>query len=119
MRYHQTRAESVDRRHTRTIREETDARLLQEIVGMLAVRPFRPYPLLRNGHAQTLAGWAWPRRLRYHPDEVRLFEVEPGVRLHVTDLGEVEPVVLMHGWQSIAFYTASFIILCSKHNRQA
>jgi predicted alpha/beta-fold hydrolase len=37
--------------------------------------------LLRNGHAQTLAGWAWPRRLRDHPDEIRLFEVEPGVRL--------------------------------------
>ena len=81
MRYHQTRAKSVDRRHTGTIREETDARLLQEIAGMLAARPFRPHPLLRNGHAQTLAGWAWPRRLRDHPDEIRLFEVEPGVRL--------------------------------------
>ncbi len=71
----------MDRRYTRTIREETDARLLQEIAGMIAARPFRPPPLLRNGHAQTLAGWAWPRRPRYHPDEIRLFEVEPGVRL--------------------------------------
>ncbi|CAA9488182.1 MAG: hypothetical protein AVDCRST_MAG96-1372 [uncultured Segetibacter sp.] len=25
-------------------------------------------------------------------------EAEPGVRLHVTDLGEGEPVVLVHGW---------------------
>jgi predicted alpha/beta-fold hydrolase len=69
---------------------------------MLAVRPFRPYPLLRNGHAQTLAGWAWPRRLRYHPDEVRLFEVEPGVRLLARcrwheDRTNHATLVLVHG----------------------
>ncbi len=102
MRYHQTRAESVDRRYTRTIREETDARLLQEIAGMLAVRPFRPHPLLRNGHAQTLAGWAWPRRLRDHPDETRHFEVEPGVRLLARcrwhkDRTNHPTLVLVHG----------------------
>ena len=81
MRHHQTRAESVDRRRTGTTREETDTRLLQKVASMLAARPFRPHPLLCNGHAQTLAGWAWPRRLRDYPDETRLFEVEPGVRL--------------------------------------
>ncbi len=65
----------MDRRHTGTTRKETDARLLQEMAGMFAARPFQPHPLLRNGHVQTLAGWAWPRRLREHPDEIRLFEV--------------------------------------------
>jgi predicted alpha/beta-fold hydrolase len=71
----------VDQRHTGNTREEMDARLLQEFASILTARPFRPHPLLRNGHTQTLAGWAWPRRLRDHPDETRLFEVEPGVRL--------------------------------------
>ncbi len=71
----------MDRFHTDATREEMDARLLQEVARMLAARPFRPHSLLRNGHAQTLAGWAWPRLLRDHPDETRLFDVEPGVRL--------------------------------------
>ena len=71
----------MNRDHTGTTRKETDARLLQKAEDMLAARPFRPHPLLGNGHAQTLAGWAWPRRIRNHPDEIRLFEVEPGVRL--------------------------------------
>ena len=92
----------MDRRYTGTTREETDSRLLQEIAGMLAARPFRPHPLLRNGHAQTLAGWAWPRRLRDHPDEIRLFEVEPGVRLLARcrwheDRTNHATLVLVHG----------------------
>ena len=54
----------------------------REAAVAVAARPFRPHPLLRGGHAQTVAGWAWPRRFRPHPaDEARLFEVEPGVRL--------------------------------------
>ena len=69
---------------------------------MIAARPFRPRPLLRNGHAQTLAGWAWPRRLRDHPDEIRLFEVEPGVRLLARcrwheDRTNHATLVLVHG----------------------
>ncbi|MGH9941380.1 MAG: YheT family hydrolase, partial [Pyrinomonadaceae bacterium] len=52
----------------------------------LAQKHFRPYRLLRNKHAQTLGGYAWPRRFRLRAlrrDEARLFEVEPGVRLLV------------------------------------
>ena len=73
----------MDRNDTETTRE-TDALLLSEATCMLAAKPFRPHPLLPGGHAQTLAGWAWPRRFhasRAHPDEARLFEVEPDVRL--------------------------------------
>ena len=60
---------------------------LGEVVGPLSERAFEPHPLLKEGHAQTIAGWAWPRRFgsyarcagaRY---EERLFEVEPGVKL--------------------------------------
>ncbi len=58
----------------------TEDRLREAALG-LAAEPFRPHPLLANGHAQTVARWAWPRRYRAHPDGVRPFEVEPGVRL--------------------------------------
>lgn len=71
----------MDRRDKETVRGETDTLLLQEVASMLAAKPFQPHPLLPGGHAQTLVGWAWPRRFRAYPDEARLFEVEPGVRL--------------------------------------
>lgn len=69
---------------------------------MLAVGPFRPHPLLANGHAQTVARWAWPRRYRAYPDEVRLFEVETGVRLLARcrwheDWADRVTVILVHG----------------------
>jgi pimeloyl-ACP methyl ester carboxylesterase len=39
-------------------------------------------------------------------------EVEPGVRLHVTDLGEGKPVVLIHGWPlSDAMYEYQYAAL--------
>jgi len=72
----------VNRRDTEIASGENDARLLREAARLLSSKPFRPHPLLRGGHAQTLAGWAWPRRFRaYPPYEARLFEIEPGVRL--------------------------------------
>ena len=66
------------------------------------MKPFLPHPLLRNGHAQTLAGWAWPRRLPAPPDEPRLFEVEPGVRLLARcrwqeDRTRRATIILVHG----------------------
>lgn len=54
---------------------------LGEVARVISAEPFLPHPLLRNGHAQTVARWAWPRRYRAHADGARLFEVEPGVRL--------------------------------------
>ncbi len=60
--------------------EGAEGRLL-EATRVLAAEPFGPHPLLVNGHAQTVARWAWPRRYRASRDEARLFEVEPGVRL--------------------------------------
>ena len=40
-----------------------------------AKHPFRPHRLFQGGHAQTLAGYAWPRRSRWRApgDEKRLF----------------------------------------------
>jgi len=59
---------------------------LPEIARALNARPFRPHPLFRSGHAQTILAYTWPRRFRLRSlraDEGRLFEVEPGVRLLV------------------------------------
>ena len=45
--------------------------------------PFTPHRLFQNGHAQTLAAYAWPREFRFYAesDEERLFEVAPGIRV--------------------------------------
>jgi predicted alpha/beta-fold hydrolase len=64
---------------------EASPAYLFEIARALESKPFRPHPFFTSGHAQTLAGYAWPRRVlllgRGQEDEERLFEVEPGVRL--------------------------------------
>jgi len=74
----------------------------REALRLLAAEPFRPHPLIANGHAQTLARWAWPRPRRVPPDGTRLFEVEPGVRLLARcrwheDRAERLTVLLVHG----------------------
>lgn len=63
---------------------ETAPELLAPIRRALMEKPFIPHPLFTNGHAQTLAAYAWPRRYRLKElsrDRSRLFEVEPGVRV--------------------------------------
>ena len=35
---------------------------LTEIARLLSTKPFRPHPLFKGGHAQTLAAYAWPLR---------------------------------------------------------
>lgn len=68
--------------------------------------PFRPHPLFRSGHAQTLAAYLWPRRRtmrrRARRDEERLFEVEPRARVLVRCRWRPEPrsaptLLLVHG----------------------
>lgn len=58
---------------------------LRQIAHTLAQKPFHPHPLFKNGHAQTLAAYVWPRRgefgRAYQSDEARTFEVEAGVRV--------------------------------------
>ncbi len=59
------------------------SRILSEAARIFASKPFYPHPLFRGGHAQTLAGYAWPRRfrLRSRLDKERLFQVAPSTRL--------------------------------------
>ena len=78
---------------------------LREMEHEASDLPFRPHPLLGNGHAQTLAAWAWPGRVRpddTRGDETRLFEVEPRARLLARcrwheDRTARATVVLVHG----------------------
>ncbi|HEX8564564.1 MAG TPA: alpha/beta fold hydrolase [Pyrinomonadaceae bacterium] len=58
---------------------------LSLVERQLKAKPFRPHPLLRNNHAQTILAYLYPRRAQLNSelknDEERLFEVAPGVRL--------------------------------------
>lgn len=69
---------------------------------------FTPYRLLPGGHAQTLAGKFWPRRLR-HRAELRaatttLLQVEPGTQVTLRcNLRRGAPTVLLiHGLEGSA-----------------
>lgn len=77
---------------------------LVTVATRFAQTPFEPHPLLTNGHAQTLAAYAWPRRfrLRARTDEKRLFEVAPDTQVLAYCRWQPNPVehptiVIWHG----------------------
>ena len=79
-------------------------KILSEAARIFASKPFYPHPLFRGGHAQTLAGYAWPRRfrLRSHLDQERLFLVAPTTRVLAHCRWQSEPrnhptIVAWHG----------------------
>lgn len=57
--------------------------LLSRVAEAFACKTFKAHPLFRNGHSQTLAAYAWPRRIRFHTerDEKRFFDVAPDVKV--------------------------------------
>jgi predicted alpha/beta-fold hydrolase len=57
--------------------------LLARAREIFVTTPFRPHRLFQNGHAQTIAAYAWPRRFRFasERDQERLFEVAPDVKV--------------------------------------
>lgn len=63
--------------------------------------PFTPHTLLRNGHAQTLAGWALKPRVTFPPAEDRLFDIAPGVQVlckcHFRPHPQSLTLLLVHG----------------------
>ena len=87
---------------------------LAHVARALEEKPFRPHPLFSNGHAQTIAGYMWPRSRSLRADleaTERLFEVEPGVRLLAhcrwqADAASHPTIVLTHGLEgsSISVY---------------
>ena len=56
---------------------------LTRVARVFAANSFQPHRLFKNGHAQTIAAYAWPRRFRFasERDQERLFEVAPGVKV--------------------------------------
>jgi predicted alpha/beta-fold hydrolase len=56
---------------------------LERVRRVFAGKSFKSHRLFQNGHAQTIAAYAWPRGFRFHSeaDEERYFEVAPGVKV--------------------------------------
>ena len=78
--------------------------LLARVAHAFAGKQFKPHGLFHNGHAQTIAAYAWPRRFRFasESDEERLFEVAPGVRVLAhcrwqTERDKHPTIVVWHG----------------------
>ena len=95
--------ELIDQSTQTTITGHEARGFLAAVARAFASKPFKPHPVFTSGHAQTLAGYAWPRRFRLKsPDQARLFEVAPNVRILAHCGWQTEPaahptVVLWHG----------------------
>lgn len=77
--------------------------LLAQAAQTFAGKRFRPHPVFRGGHAQTIAAFAWPR-YRFHlpADEERLFQVDPQTSVLARCRWQINPkrsptIVLWHG----------------------
>lgn len=78
--------------------------MLDEAARVFAAKPFVAHPIFRGAHAQTLAGYAWPRRarLKAHQDIERIFQVSSNTRLLGHCRWQTEPrnrptIVAWHG----------------------
>ena len=78
--------------------------LLSRAARLFERNPFTPHRLFRNGHAQTIAAYAWPRQFRFasERDQERLFEVAPGVKVLAHCRWQAQPgdhptIVAWHG----------------------
>src|SRR5215510_10746400 len=88
-----------------TSSEDAVKQFLAEVAHAFAGKPFKP--VVKGGHLQTLAGYAWPRvyRTQRPPvDEDRLFEVAPGISVLAQcrwqpDRTNHSTVVIWHGME--------------------
>lgn len=91
--------------------------LVNEARTAFAGKPFKPHPLFTNGHAQTLLGYAWPRRFRLRPkmDQDRLFEVGPGAQVLANcrwqNVPQDHPTLVL--WHGIEGSSASVYMLAT------
>ncbi|HEY5074484.1 MAG TPA: alpha/beta fold hydrolase [Pyrinomonadaceae bacterium] len=87
--------------------ETSISSLLARIARDFKTKPFIPYRLLKQGDAQTIGAYLWPRRFRSGDrtgDEERLFEVEPGSQVLARcrwqpDRAEQPTLVMWHGME--------------------
>jgi len=92
---------------------------LAKVARAFAPKAFKPHRLFQNGHAQTLAAFAWPRRRRFRSDddEERYFQIAPDVQLLAHCRWQANPeghatVVIWHG---IEGSSASTYMLSTAH----
>jgi predicted alpha/beta-fold hydrolase len=93
----------VEREKPRFTAAEVRA-FLARVAQAFEANSFTPHRLFRNGHAQTIAAYAWPRGFRFYSerDQERFFEVEPGVKVLAhcrwqTNAAEHPTIVVWHG----------------------
>lgn len=77
---------------------------LGRVSGAFGTKRFTPHRVFRNGHAQTIAAYLWPRQFRFasESDQERLFEVAPGVKVLAHCRWQVDPqtcptIIAWHG----------------------
>ena len=87
--------------------ETSVSNLLERIAHAFKTRPFVPHRLFKQGDAQTIGAYLWPRRFRLRDrtqDEDRLFQVEPESQVLARCRWQAKPeehptLVLWHGME--------------------
>jgi predicted alpha/beta-fold hydrolase len=96
--------------------EPAVAALLARIARIFETKPFIPHRLLKQGDAQTIGAYLWPRRFSSADrtgDEERLFEVEPGSQVLARCRWQPQPpehptLVIWHGMEGST--TSSYML---------
>jgi predicted alpha/beta-fold hydrolase len=77
---------------------------LARAARVFEANPFKPHRLFQNGHAQTLAAYAWPREFRFYSerDQERFFTVAPDIKVLAHCRWQARPrehptIVVWHG----------------------
>src|SRR6266536_2720520 len=88
------------------ITAEEAEEFLAHVAQTFQSKPFNAHRVFSGGHAQTLAGYAWPRRfrLRPHMDQERLFQVAPDTKVLANCRWQANPtehptIVIWHGME--------------------
>lgn len=104
--------------HDRPWLTSAEARaFLLRVARVFESNPFKPHRLFKNGHAQTLAAYAWPRGFRFYSerDEERFFSVAPDVKVLAHCRWQVNahqhPTIV--AWHGIEGSTASNYMLAT------
>ena len=87
--------------------ETSISSLLARIASTFSAKPFVPHRLFKQGDAQTIGAYLWPRRFRSGDrtgDEERLFEVEAGSQVLARCRWQANPteqptIVMWHGME--------------------
>ena len=84
--------------------QELGQAFLARVAKVFATKQFNPHSVFKGGHAQTMAGFFWPRPYRFNVpnDEERFFEVAPGTKVLAHCRWQNDPnthatIVVWHG----------------------